>query len=330
VNNPAAAQPPAVLPAANDACWCGSGRKYKRCHKTTEGRIEPGTISPMLSVPAHIVKPPYAETGKVTRWQESAVKSPEIIERMRIACSAASEVLRLAGEFVRPGITTDEIDVYVHNLCIDRGAYPSPLNYSGYPKSVCTSVNEVICHGIPDSRVLQDGDIINLDVTCYMNGVHGDTNATFAVGEIDKENRDLISITEECIWRGIEAVVPGRPLSDIGKAIETRAKQDQMGVIRAFIGHGIGEQFHTDIQVLHYYDKSNNTIMRPGMTFTIEPMISLGTYQHRMWKDDWTAVTADGKRTAQFEHTVLVTETGVDVLTGGNGAASPFAPWNRS
>ena len=126
----------------------------------------------MLSVPDHIVKPPYAETGKVTRWQESAVKSPEIIERMRIACSAAAEVLRLAGEFVRPGITTDEIDVYVHNLCIERGAYPSPLNYSGYPKSVCTSVNEVICHGIPDSRVLQEGDIINLDVTCYMNGVH--------------------------------------------------------------------------------------------------------------------------------------------------------------
>ena len=128
VNNPAAAQPPAVLPAANDACWCGSGRKYKRCHKTTEGRIEPGTISPMRTVPENIVKPPYAETGKVTRWQESAVKSPEIIERMRIACSAAAEVLRLAGEFVRPGITTDEIDVYVHNLCIDRGAYPSPLN----------------------------------------------------------------------------------------------------------------------------------------------------------------------------------------------------------
>ena len=149
----------------------------------------------MRTVPDNIVKPPYAETGKVTRWQESAVKSPEIIERMRIACSAASEVLRLAGEFVRPGITTDEIDVYVHNLCIERGAYPSPLNYSGYPKSVCTSVNEVICHGIPDSRVLQDGDIINLDVTCYMNGVHGDTNATFAVGEIDKENRDLISVS---------------------------------------------------------------------------------------------------------------------------------------
>ena len=269
----------------------------------------------MLSVPDHIVKPPYAETGKVTRWQESAVKSPEIIERMRIVCSAAAEVLRLAGEFVQPGITTDEIDVYVHNLCIERGAYPSPLNYSGYPKSVCTSVNEVICHGIPDSRVLQEGDIINLDVTTYMNGVHGDTNATFAVGEIDKENRDLISITEECIWRGIEAVVPGRPLSDIGKAIETRAKQDQMGVIRAFVGHGIGEQFHTDIQVLHYYDSRASTIMRPGMTFTIEPMVNLGRAETKTLADDWTAVTRDKSLSAQFEHSVGITADGCQIFT---------------
>lgn len=321
--------PPAVLPVANDPCWCGSGRKYKRCHKQLDGRVLPHAVSPRREVPAHIVRPPYAETGKVQRWQESAVKTPEIIEKMRVAGKMGAEVLKLAGEFVRPGITTDEIDIYVHNLCIERNSYPSPLNYSGYPKSVCTSVNEVICHGIPDARVLLDGDIINLDVTCYFNGVHGDTNATFAVGTIDQENKNLIHVTEECIWRGIEAVVPGRPLSDIGKAIETRAKQDKLGVVRAFIGHGIGEQFHTDIQVLHYYDSHNNTIMRPGMTFTIEPMITLGTWQHRMWNDDWTAVTADGKRTAQFEHTVLVTDTGVDVLTGGPGAASPNAPWKR-
>ena len=280
----------------------------------------------MRTVPDNIVKPPYAETGKVTRWQESAVKSPEIIERMRIACSAASEVLRLAGEFVRPGITTDAIDVYVHNLCIERGAYPSPLNYSGYPKSVCTSVNEVICHGIPDSRVLQEGDIINLDVTTYMNGVHGDTNATFLVGNVSEIDRKLVKVTEECLWLGIEAVKPDRPLSDIGKAIEDHAKIHRMGVVRAFIGHGIGEQFHTDIQVLHYFDSRNNMLMKPGMVFTIEPMITLGTYQFHMWDDDWTAVTADGKRTAQFEHTILVTDTGCEVLTGGDKAVSPRKP----
>ena len=286
-------------------------------------------VSPMRTVPAHIPRPPYAESGEVRRWNESAIKTPDVISRMRHAGKMAAEVLRLAGEFVKPGITTDAIDAYVHDLCIARNAYPSPLNYSGYPKSVCTSVNEVICHGIPDSRVLEDGDIINLDVTCYINGVHGDTNATFAVGAISDQDTNLIRVTEECMWRGIEAVVPGRPLSDIGKAIEARAKHDKLGVVRAFIGHGIGEQFHTDIQVLHYYDARNNTVMRPGMTFTIEPMITLGTWQHRMWDDDWTAVTADGKRTAQFEHTVLVTDTGVEVLTGGTGAASPAAPWSR-
>ena len=288
-----------------------------------------GLVSPMREVPRHIARPPYAETGQVNRWAESAVKTPEIIARMRVAGAVAAEVLKLAGEFVRPGIATDEIDVYVHQLCIERNSYPSPLNYSNFPKSVCTSVNEVICHGIPDSRVLLDGDIINLDVTCFIGGVHGDTNATFAVGEIDAESEQLIQVTEDCIWRGIEAVAPGRPLSDIGRAIESRAKQDRLGVVRAFIGHGIGEQFHTDIQVLHYYDSHNNTIMRPGMTFTIEPMITLGTWQHKMWNDDWTAVTADGKRTAQFEHTILVTDTGCDVLTGGAGAVSPSAPWSR-
>jgi methionyl aminopeptidase len=307
--------PPAVLPTANEPCWCGSGRKYKRCHKPLEGRVLPGVVSPRRSVPAHIQKPPYADTGHVERRSEPAVKSSDVIERMRTAGAIAAEVLRLAGEMVRPGITTDDIDAYVHQLCIERGAYPSPLNYQGYPKSVCTSVNEVICHGIPDSRVLQDGDIINLDVTCYVNGVHGDTNATFAVGTIDDESRHLIEVTRECMWRGINVVRPGVPLYEIGRAIESHAKSHKMGVVRAFIGHGIGEQFHTDIQILHYYEPRNSLLMRPGMTFTIEPMITLGSEKHRMWDDDWTAVTIDGKRTAQFEHTVLVTADGVEVLT---------------
>src|SRR5436190_11447554 len=255
---------PALPLQANDPCWCGSGRKYKRCHRGFEGRVMPGEVSPMRTVPEHIERPPYAATGRVTRWDEPRIKSPEIIERMRTAGSMAAEILRLAGEAVRPGVTTDEIDVLVHELTIERDAYPSTLNYSGYPKSLCTSVNEVICHGIPDSRALVEGDIVNLDVTCYIGGVHGDCNATFPVGEIDEESKRLIRVTEECMWKGIEAVVPGRPMSDIGKAIETHAKAHHYGVVRAFVGHGIGEHFHTDVQVLHYYSPSSTTIMRPG------------------------------------------------------------------
>lgn len=319
---------PTTKPAANDVCWCGSGRKYKRCHRPLEGRVMPGAISPMRYVPDHIVKPDYADSGIVGRWDEPRIKDESVIARMREAGSLAAEILRLAGEQVRPGITTDEIDIFVHDLTIERGAYPSPLNYHGYPKSVCTSVNDVICHGIPDSRKLEDGDIVNIDVTAFIHGVHGDTNATFFVGDVDEQSRDLVKVTEECVWRGIDAVRPDRPISDIGKAIETVAKAHKYGIVRAFIGHGIGQQFHTDIQVLHYYDSRNNMIMRPGMTFTIEPMITLGTWQHRVWDDEWTAVTTDGSRCAQYEHMVLVTDTGVEVLTGGDGAVSPRAPYN--
>ena len=317
---------PTMALRSNDLCWCGSGRKYKRCHKPLEGRVVPHEVSPMRSVPATIARPPYAETGIPPRWNEPLVKSPELIERMRRAGLLAAEVLRLAGEQVAPGVTTDEIDVFVHDLTIERGAYPSPLNYNGYPKSVCTSVNEVICHGIPDARALQDGDIVNLDVTVFLEGVHGDTNATFFVGDVDDESRRLVRVTEECMWRGIGAVAPGRPVNEIGRAIEDHARRNHYGVVRAFIGHGIGEQFHSDLQIHHYYEPKARTIMRPGMTFTIEPMISVGTWRHVMWDDDWTAVTADGKRTAQFEHTVLVTDDGVDVLTGGPGSVSSGPP----
>src|SRR5207344_139230 len=271
---------------SNDLCWCGSGRKYKRCHKPLEGRVVPHEVSPMRSVPASIARPPYAETGIPPRWNEPLIKSPELIEQMRRAGALAAEVLRLAGEQVAPGVTKDEIDVFVHDLTIERGAYPSPLNYNHFPKSVCTSVNEVICHGIPDSRPLQNGDIVNIDVTTYVGGVHGDTNATFFVGPVDPASQQLVRVTEECMWHGIEAVRPGRPISDIGKAIEAHAKKYKYGVVRAFIGHGIGEQFHTDIQVLHYYDERASTIMRPGMTFTIEPMITMGSWQHKMVFDD--------------------------------------------
>jgi len=291
--------------------------------------VLPGVISPMRTVPAHIVRPSYADTGVVERWDEPVVKSDDVIERMRHAGRVAAEVLRLSGEFLRPGITTDEVDEFTHNLFIERGAYPSTLNYHGYPKSLCSSANEVICHGIPDSRVIRDGDLMNLDVTGFIGGVHGDTNATFLIGEVSEENRRLVRVTEECTWLGIEAVRPGRPLSDIGRAIEDHAKAHNYGVVRAFIGHGIGEQFHTDIQVLHYYDSRATTVMRPGMVFTIEPMITLGSWQHRMWDDGWTAVTSDGRWTAQFEHTILVTDDGAEVLTGGDGAVSGRNPMSR-
>jgi methionyl aminopeptidase len=295
----------------------------------SQAPVRAGRLSPTRLVPEDIVRPEYAETGEPSSWIEPLVRPPEVIEAVRRASRAAAEVLTVVGAAVRPGVTTDHLDALAHAECIARGGYPSPLNYNGFPKSLCTSVNEVICHGIPDTRALQDGDIVNLDVTSYVNGVHGDTNATFLVGDVDAESRTLVRVTEECTWLGIEAVAPGRPLSDIGRAIEDHATSHHYGVVKAFIGHGIGEQFHGDIQVLHYYDPRSSLIMRPGMTFTVEPMISLGTWQHRMWDDGWTAVTADGKRTAQFEHTILVTDDGFDVLTGGAGAASPFAPWSR-
>lgn len=315
-----------VLLKSNDLCWCGSGRKYKRCHKPLEGRVVKGHVSPMRPVPAAIARPSYADTGRAVRWNEPRVKSPEVIERIRTASRLTAEVLDLAGRMVKPGVVTDEIDAYVHELCIERNAYPSPLNYGEFPKSVCTSVNEVICHGIPDDRALVEGDIVNLDVTLFIGGVHGDSNATFAVGEIDEESRQLIDVTRECLWRGIDAVRPGRPVSDIGRAIEDQARSRRYGVVRSFVGHGIGEQFHTDLQIPHYYDQNASTIMRPGMTFTIEPMITLGTWRHVIWDDGWTAVTADGRRTAQFEHTVLVTDDGVEVLTWLEGSATDRRP----
>ena len=300
---------------SNDACWCGSGRKYKRCHKPTEGRVVAGRVSPMRDVPASIPRPPYAETGEPPRREEPLVKSSEVIERMRRAGIAAAEVLREVGAAVAPGVTTDELDVVCHDACITRGGYPSPLNYHGYPKSVCTSVNEVICHGIPDDRVLRDGDIVNLDVTVYLDGVHGDTNATFLVGDVDDESRKLVDVTRACLDLGIAAVRPGRPVSDIGRAIEGHAHAHGYGVVRAFVGHGIGEQFHTDLHVPHYFEPAMNTVMAPGMAFTIEPMITMGDWRHVLCDDGWTAVTRDGGRTAQFEHTLVVTDDGADVLT---------------
>jgi methionyl aminopeptidase len=304
-----------VLLKANDPCWCGSGRKYKRCHKSTEGRIQPGRVSPMRPVPPEIPRPDYAESGKPRVWAEPMVKSADVIARMRVAGRVAAEVLVETGAAVRPGVTTDELDAICHQACIRRGAYPSPLNYQGFPKSVCTSVNEVICHGIPDDRPLAEGDIVNLDVTVFLDGVHGDTNATFTVGEVDDTSQRLVTVTRECLELGIAAVRPGRPISDIGQAIERHATKHRFGVVRTFVGHGIGEKFHTAPSVPHYFTTSASTEMRPGMTFTIEPMITVGSFKERVWDDGWTAVTTDGSRTAQFEHMMVVTDDRVEVLT---------------
>jgi len=315
--------------SANDLCWCGSGRRYKRCHRLADvdpeaaavraehlRRVKPGMLSPVRDVPAHIARPPYAEAGRHERSREKArPKTPEQIERMRRAGRAAAEVLQVVGAAVKPGITTDELDAIAHEECVRRGGYPSPLNYNGFPKSLCTSVNEVICHGIPDSSVLLDGDIVNLDVTIYLDGMHGDTNATFLVGDVDDETRRLVTVTRECLDLGIAAVRPGGQVRDIGRAIQTHAEANGFGVVRSFVGHGIGETFHADPQIPHYYDPKAVMRFEPGLTFTIEPMITAGTWEHRMWDDGWTAVTADGKRTAQFEHTLLVTDNGADILT---------------
>jgi methionyl aminopeptidase len=243
------------------------------------------------------------------------VKSADVIARMRVASRIAAEVLAATGAAVSPGVTTDALDLIAHQAYIDRGAYPSTLNYHGYPKSICTSVNEVICHGIPDDRPLQDGDIVNIDVTAFIDGVHGDCNATFYAGEVDPESEALVEVTRQCRDLGIAAVRPGRPISDIGRAIETHATAHGYGVVRMFVGHGIGEQFHISPSIPHYYTADASTIMEPGMTFTIEPMITLGTWREKMWDNGWTAVTADGRRTAQFEHTLVVTDDGADVLT---------------
>ncbi len=324
--------------AANDPCWCGSGRRYKRCHRLADiapERVEAetarriaaeleatkyvtaGTLSPRREVPAEIPRPSYAldSRGRPRNRESGKPKTAEEIALMRVAGRAAAEVLATVGAAIRPGITTDELDAIAHAECIKRGGYPSPLGYNGFPKSLCTSVNEVICHGIPDSTVLKDGDIVNCDVTIYLGGVHGDTNATFFVGEVDEESRRLVEVTRECLDIGIAAVTPGGTTRDIGRAIQAHAEGKGYGVVRAFVGHGIGRSFHSDPQVYHYDNPAAKHRIEPGMTFTIEPMITIGDWHHEMWDDDWTAVTVDRSRTAQFEHTLLVTETGAEILT---------------
>jgi methionyl aminopeptidase len=309
----------------NDRCWCGSGQKYKRCHRLLDEPIKAGKQSPEREVPADIERPPYIATGGIPASRnERLVKSADTVAKMRKAGLAAGEVLDAVAAAIEPGVTTDDLDAVAHEAYIARGGYPSPLRYKGFPKSVCTSVNEVICHGIPDDRKLRDGDIVNVDVTIYLNGVHGDTNATFPVGVVDERSALLMIVTRECLGRAIDVVKPGALTHEIGAAIQTHAESEGFGVVRTFCGHAIGKEFHGDLSIPHYDEPRALTVLEPGMTFTIEPMITMGSWRERIWPDGWTAVTADGLRTAQYEHTLVVTEDGAEVLTPSAALPATF------
>ncbi|MFJ9913323.1 type I methionyl aminopeptidase [Actinacidiphila glaucinigra] len=277
--------------------------------------LVPGKLSPTRSVPASIPRPEYVGRPAPRPYDGPEVQSAETIEKMRIASRIAAQAMEEAAKAIAPGVVTDELDRIAHAYMCDHQAYPSDLGYRGFPKSLCSSVNEVICHGIPDSTELRDGDIVNLDVTAYIHGVHGDTNATYFVGEVAEESRLLVERTRESLNRAIKAVKPGRQINVIGRVIESYAKRFGYGVVRDFTGHGINTAFHSGLIVPHYDDPRATTIMKPGMTFTIEPMLTLGTHEYEIWDDGWTVVTKDRKRTAQFEHTLVVTDTGAEVLT---------------
>jgi methionyl aminopeptidase len=277
--------------------------------------LRPGKQTPIRPVPAHIPPPEYVGKPAPTPSTDPWVQPPEIIEGMRVAGRIAAQALAEGGKAVAPGVTTDEVDRVVHEFLCDHGAYPSTLGYRGFPKSCCTSLNEVICHGIPDSTVIEDGDIVNIDVTAYVGGVHGDTNATFLAGDVSEEDRLLVERTHEAMMRGIRAVKPGRALNVIGRVIESYAKRFGYGVVRDFTGHGIGRAFHSGLVVLHYDEPSVQTVLEPGMTFTIEPMITLGDIDYDLWDDNWTVTTKDKRRTAQFEHTLVVTTDDAEILT---------------
>ena len=277
--------------------------------------LQPGRPTPIRSVPASIPRPEYVGRDRPAKSTDPWVQPAEIIEKMRVASRIAAGAMAEGSKVIAPGVTTDEIDRVVHDYICDHRAYPSTLGYKHFPKSCCTSLNEVICHGIPDSTVVQDGDIVNIDVTAYIDGVHGDTNATYPAGNVSEENRLLMERTEEALRRAIKAVAPGRQLNVIGRVIESYAKRFGYGVVRDYTGHGIGRTFHSGLVILHYDEPSVTTLIEKGMTFTIEPMITLGGIDWDIWDDNWTVTTKDKSWTAQFEHTLVVTDTGAEVLT---------------
>jgi methionyl aminopeptidase len=285
----------------NSLCPCGSGRKYKKCCASKAQK------SGIPSIP--LLKAEYSRKYKIR------FKSPEDIEGIRKAGRLALDTLDLAESIIRPGITTEEINTVVHEFTIKNHAIPAPLHYRGYPKSVCVSVNEVICHGIPGSRILQDGDIVNVDVTPILNGYYADANKTYFVGTPGPDAQKIVSVTRECLRQGMSMIKPGNTTGHIGWAIQHYAESQGCSVVREFVGHGIGFEFHEPPQILHYGQKGDGFLLLPGMVFTIEPMINIGARFLRILEDKWTAVTEDGRLSAQFEQTLLVTEDGYESLT---------------
>jgi len=283
---------------------------------TTFATVARGRVSPRLTVPDSVDRPEYVGRPAPADFVGSEVKDAGTIEAMRVVGRIAAQALVECGRAVAPGVTTDRLDALGHEFLLDHGAYPSTLGYRGFAKSLCTSVNEVICHGIPDDRPLEEGDIVNVDITAYLGGVHGDTNATFLVGEVDEESQLLVQRTEEALRRAIRAALPGRQLNVVGRVIESYARRFGYGVVRDYTGHGIGTAFHSGLVIPHYDAAPDYAeVIEPGMTFTIEPMLNLGTPDWTQWDDDWTVVTADLRRSAQFEHTILITGTGNEILT---------------
>ncbi|GAB1859255.1 Methionine aminopeptidase [Camponotus japonicus] len=278
--------------------------------------VRPWVVSDRVTVPAYIPQPSYSESSIP---KEEGPIIPEIkdeyqIECMRQSCKLASHILQQVDTLIKPGVTTDFLDKQVHDMIIGNGAYPSPLNYHGFPKSICTSVNNVACHGIPDSRPLQEGDILNVDITVYLNGYHGDCSAMFQVGEVDSEGKRLITITELCLKSAIGICKPDQHFCSIGNIIEDIASKHNFNVIPAFVGHGIGTYFHGAPDIFHCANNYSGK-MKPGMTFTIEPVLTQGMTQVEILEDGWTVCTVDNARTAQIEHTVLITDNGCEVLT---------------
>jgi len=288
----------------------------------SDGHLTKGAVTAERPVPKHIPRPEYVGHAGPRPFTGSDVYMPEEIERIRRAGRVAAQAVEAVGAAIRPGVTTEQLDEIAHDFLVAHDAYPSTLGYRGFPKACCTSLNEVICHGIPDDTALRDGDLINVDITAYLDGMHGDLNRTFLVGDADPATRDLVTRTEEAMLRGIKVVAPGRRVNVIGRAIESYARRFGYGVVREFTGHGVGRAFHTGLIIPHYDAAPlHDEELVPGMVFTIEPMLTLGTpdapgtIEWDEWDDDWTIVTRDRRRTAQFEHTLVVTESGSEILT---------------